>query len=561
MSTAIVKSEIERFLKSPTPEILCISGRWGVGKTFAWQRYLGEAEEVRQLAMSRYAYVSLFGLNSLSELRNVIVENTIIAEGTKSVPDARTLHSTLRLGEKFIRKSRPLVEIATGFFKIKDAGDALYRAAFLTVRKQLICFDDLERAGPSLTSNDVLGLVSMLREQRDCKIVLLLNKDAISEENKRKFEEQLEKVVDTFLVFEPTCEEALEICIDGIDAVSEELRERIKILNITNIRVIKKIERWARKVELVLTEFDTEIIKQAISTVVISGWAFLQPKDAPTLDFLRSGLSWFDSFIKKEISPEEQKWKNILQKYEYYNTDELDLEIINSISVGYFNEEHIKKHAKEIESRITIGRRNDSFSDAWRLYHDNLLMDDDEILVSLYNGALENLENILPVNINAAIILLRKYDHDVQASNLVREYIATHRSNPTFFSQLSPGMFFDGQPDIELQDAIAEEKERTVDARDPIERLKQIAENNSGFNPSEDVRLMSRITTDDWINLIYTPDKNLKTVLEWARRLAHQDIPDAAILRVNLDAALSTVAERSPMRRDRLLAWGVLSPQ
>lgn len=240
MSTAIVKSEIERFLKSPAPEILCISGKWGVGKTFAWQRYLGEAEEVRQLAMSRYAYVSLFGLNSLSELRNVIVENTVIAEGTKSLPDARTLHSTLRLGEKFIRKSRPLVEIATGFFKIKDAGDALYRAAFLTVRKQLICFDDLERAGPSLTSNDVFGLVSMLREQRDCKIVLLLNKDAISEENKKKFQEQIEKVVDTFIVFDPTCEESLEIFIDGSDAISLELCDKLKNLNITNIRVIKK---------------------------------------------------------------------------------------------------------------------------------------------------------------------------------------------------------------------------------------------------------------------------------------------------------------------------------
>lgn len=307
--------------------------------------------------------------------------------------------------------------------------------------------------------------------------------------------------------------------------------------------------------------FDAAILKQAISTVVISGWAFLQPKDAPTLEFLRSGINWFDPFIRKEVSPEEEKWKNILHKYEYHNADEMDLEIINSISVGYFNEEHIKKYAKELESRIKIGRRNDSFSDAWRLYHDNLYIDDDEILLSLYNGALENLENILPVNINAAIILLRKYGHDVQASNLVREYIATHKSNPTLFSQLSPGMFFDGQPDIELQAAIAEEKERTVDARDPIERLKQIAENNSGFNPSEDVRLISRITTDDWISLIYTPDKNLKIVLDWARRLAHQDIPDAATLRVNLDAALSTVAERSPMRRDRLLAWGVLSPQ
>lgn len=513
MSTAIVRSEIERFLKSPVPEILCISGRWGVGKTFAWKRYLSEVEKVRQLAMSRYAYVSLFGLNSLSELRNVIVENTIIAEGEKSLPDAKTLHSTLRLGEKFIRKSRPLVEIATGFFKIKDAGDALYRAAFLTVRKQLICFDDLERAGSSLTSNDVLGLASMLREQRDCKIVLLLNKDAISEENKKKFEEHLEKVVDTFLVFEPTCDEALEICIDGNDLVSEEIRDKVKVLNITNIRVIKKIERWARQIEIILIDYDIAVLKQAISTVVLAGWAFLQPTDAPTLEFLRSGLRWLDPFITKEISSEEQKWKNILHKYNYFNTDELDLEIINSISVGYFDEENIKKYADELDRRIRFSGGGDSFSDAWRLYHDNLSLDDDEILDSLYNGAIENLENIIPVNINAAIIFLRKYNRDSQASNLVHKYIVAHRSNPTFFSQLSPGMFFDEQQDAELQAAIAAEKERIVDARDPIERLKQITENNSGFNPSDDVRLISQITRDGWIGLIYTPDKNLTTML------------------------------------------------
>jgi hypothetical protein len=35
MSTAIVRSEIERFLKSPAPEVLCVSGPWGVGKTFS----------------------------------------------------------------------------------------------------------------------------------------------------------------------------------------------------------------------------------------------------------------------------------------------------------------------------------------------------------------------------------------------------------------------------------------------------------------------------------------------------------------------------------------------
>lgn len=81
MSYAIVRAEIERFLRSPSPEVLCISGRWGVGKTYSWQTFLREEETAGRLGVDRHAYVSLFGLNSLGELRSAIVENTVVAGG------------------------------------------------------------------------------------------------------------------------------------------------------------------------------------------------------------------------------------------------------------------------------------------------------------------------------------------------------------------------------------------------------------------------------------------------------------------------------------------------
>ncbi|MFT9447404.1 hypothetical protein [Gluconobacter japonicus] len=560
MSIAIVRAEIERFLKSPEPEVLCISGRWGVGKTFAWQHYLRDIEDAGQLAMARYAYVSLFGLSSLSELRNAIVENTVIADGTMGIPDAETLHSALRKGEKLVRnKSRPLLNFAGGFFKIKDAGDALYRAAFLTVRNQLICFDDLERANSSLTSNDFLGLASVLREQRRCKIVILLNVDAMSEENKKNFDENIEKVADIFLTFDPTCDDVLEISIKGTDLISEEIRKRIKILEITNIRVIKKIERWAFQIGKILTEFDKGVLKQAISTVVFAGWAFLQPKEAPTLDFLRSERLWLETYLNKQIPPQEQRWRDLLQKYGYDHSDDLDKEIIDGVSVGYFNKENITKYAVELDKRIKSEKRDDSFSKAWNLYHYNFNVDDDEILDLLYKGAEENLKNILPVNINSAIMLLRKYGRNADASCLARDYVAAHSNNPAFLSRSSTAMFFDGKPDSELNAALIAAREKVVDKRNPIERLKKLAENNNGFNPEEDVQLISRLTTDEWINLIDTPNENLKRILEWGKRLASQNVPKAELLQSNLNNALSTVAERSPMRKDRLIAWGVLS--
>ena len=39
-ATSAVKGEIERFLKSSEPEVICISGEWGVGKTYTWQTIL-----------------------------------------------------------------------------------------------------------------------------------------------------------------------------------------------------------------------------------------------------------------------------------------------------------------------------------------------------------------------------------------------------------------------------------------------------------------------------------------------------------------------------------------
>jgi tRNA A37 threonylcarbamoyladenosine biosynthesis protein TsaE len=34
--TEVIIRELERFLESKEPEVICIRGRWGVGKTHAW---------------------------------------------------------------------------------------------------------------------------------------------------------------------------------------------------------------------------------------------------------------------------------------------------------------------------------------------------------------------------------------------------------------------------------------------------------------------------------------------------------------------------------------------
>lgn len=74
-STAIVRAEIKRFLKSPEPEVIAITGEWGVGKTYTWHTELNDARYNNQYGLDRYSYVSLFGINSLEALKFALVEN------------------------------------------------------------------------------------------------------------------------------------------------------------------------------------------------------------------------------------------------------------------------------------------------------------------------------------------------------------------------------------------------------------------------------------------------------------------------------------------------------
>jgi hypothetical protein len=235
MSTALIEAEIKRFLRDDRAEVLCVKGKWGVGKTFAWRKWLAEVGVDGSLKSKSYAYVSLFGLNSLESLKYSIFEATVTPEYLLTGPDVSTLNSLVRKGFDLGRKSKGLLEPIMALAGAKDGAEAVFRSAYMLVKNQLVCLDDLERAGDGLAQRDVLGLASALKEQRNCKVVLLLNDEEMAPGEKREFERQLEKVVDVPLVFDPNPQEAAAIALSGNSELEEMLRKRTISLGIVNI--------------------------------------------------------------------------------------------------------------------------------------------------------------------------------------------------------------------------------------------------------------------------------------------------------------------------------------
>ncbi|MCA6518599.1 MAG: NTPase, partial [Pseudanabaena sp. M110S1SP2A07QC] len=80
MSIEIIKQQINKFVSHDTPEVIAIKGEWGVGKTYAWNTFLSDAQKENRVALKKYSYVSMFGINSLDAFKYAIFENVIDRE-------------------------------------------------------------------------------------------------------------------------------------------------------------------------------------------------------------------------------------------------------------------------------------------------------------------------------------------------------------------------------------------------------------------------------------------------------------------------------------------------
>jgi len=78
MSINKAQKVIESFIACNDPEVLSIKGGWGVGKTFFWNSIIKSASsKSKNNPFTHYAYVSLFGITSLEELKATLFEQII----------------------------------------------------------------------------------------------------------------------------------------------------------------------------------------------------------------------------------------------------------------------------------------------------------------------------------------------------------------------------------------------------------------------------------------------------------------------------------------------------
>lgn len=492
MSIKLVENEIRRFLASREPEVICISGHWGVGKTFAWNRYLQEAKKQEVIALSRYAYVSLFGINSLEELKYAIFENTVQSSQIGIKPSLETLRSnTKAVTEGIGRRAIPLLSQIP--FLRNYVGWAV-PAIFLSISKMIVCLDDLERAGKGLEIRDVLGLASNLKEQKSCKVCLILNDEAL-EESKQQFHTYFEKVIDTSLKFEPSAQECVDIAVSSDTEVLRMLGENCVTLGISNIRLIVKLEQCIRRVLPLLRPFDKEVTRQAIQSIVLLGWSVYEPGRAPSLDYLRarSNPGLLDA-KKTPVPPQQMAWNSLMSVYHFTGMDDFDVALLDGVQKGFFDPELVEKCGAELDRRARAMASNDSFVSAWNLFHDSFADNQEQVLDKIYAAFRNSVHAISPLNMNSTVALFKELERVSQAKEMIRYYVDSRDEDAQVFD-LSTYSF---QGEITDPDVIAafNSKFASLVVKPDIQGVLLSMAKMNGWNP-KDIRLLSAASVED----------------------------------------------------------------
>lgn len=199
----------EIFRKNANKEIaIAITGCWGVGKTFLWNNFfrsqtikefdtkenfyyeISKQQYLNVFENKKYAYVSLFGIESLDALKNEIA----IKLGWN--PYSQYKHAHYGIPQLLKNTLNQFKDIKLSHYGVSSSSRLIESLLFSQVKNAIICFDDFERLSEKLKIQDVMGLANQLKLERNCQVVLILDEDKAEGENKKKYAEYKEKLID-----------------------------------------------------------------------------------------------------------------------------------------------------------------------------------------------------------------------------------------------------------------------------------------------------------------------------------------------------------------------------
>ena len=279
---------------------IAITGSWGVGKTYFWNKFREDYP-----SKNKYVYVSLFGLESLGDLKTHIYSNIENNNSTIEIPRwIRGLPSILK-------------DTRISQFGINASAKVFDSLMFNQVKDAIICFDDFERMSNKLDIKDVMGLANQLKLEKNCQIILILDESKTEDKNKEKYAEYKEKLIDETIKItsvEPLIRENTKDIDEQLVDLMVKFADELKIHNFRFFqKVIKLYKQFLEK----LPEEVAYSTKEIILIRILQGYLI---DDFPKFEFEWSDSKYISEKSREDWSEARKTTYEALKKVSYLFT-------------------------------------------------------------------------------------------------------------------------------------------------------------------------------------------------------------------------------------------------
>lgn len=410
------EATVEKFLALQGPAGMLIKGPWGSGKTYYWHHTIQQLRnEGGRIHPEGYAYISLFGLETLDDIRDAIF---------------LSLASNGDSGSKLAKLSQyaPIVKELPGVEGWASLASAM---SFSAVESCLVCVDDVERHSKGLCVSDILGLLDHLKYQKRCKIVLIGNVDSMTETD---YLPAAEKLLDLEVQIERSPSDAWDLILGDSPSPPAALRESCATLQIGNMRTLERLRDILRIASNSLDLLPPERQDPAIRSLVL--FTYLKQHashELPSLEYLRTSTTVAPAPQLRERTDDEKRWDNFLRDYGYHHTDDLDQVLLDFVEKGWLDDDSMSAIAASAHEEAGKDRVRKEWWDIWALWHAGFDDNQTEIVTKLKQFVEKHHDAMSLADLNSAVQFLRRCDETRVADDLIDAYIGHHEGDERAF--------------------------------------------------------------------------------------------------------------------------------
>ncbi|MEW8333349.1 MAG: P-loop NTPase fold protein [Candidatus Thiodiazotropha sp.] len=414
MTQEATKNAIIDALKTSNTPVIALTGEWGCGKTYLWKNTL--AEKLTKDKIVTPIYISAVGVSTIDELKTVCATRLLSIASSPSGLDRITKYVSKHLDKlSIILPSTIQSNIADAFIFLPEIKRYLPNNILLVI-------DDIERA-ENIDVMQLLGLVNLLTDELEIRILLILNSDKLASNNKEKWEIIHEKLISREVKLSITSSEAVNIGLSDVTGAQYEiLHNYIDKLEISNIRIIQHIKRVCESIVLNNTINDGVFDSLSRSIVLLTAIHFRSIDDWPSIDWL----------VKNTKHPtldnnnsNEKHWKYKIDNYGLGYLDEFEFDIlIPFLRTGHLNTSSLESYIKKTDQRIKSEKTYQIIEQLYLLEYWSPNRTTDQIS-TIIKKLIEHIEYIRPTDITG-IANIANLHIDNGYEVLMNNWLETH---------------------------------------------------------------------------------------------------------------------------------------